>query len=100
MSIARSQWLEHRRAELLEVEYFHVVFTLPMLIAAIALQNKRVVYNLLFRATAETLRTIAADPKHLGADIGLIAVLHTWGQNRTHRPHLHCIVPGGGPSSD
>jgi hypothetical protein len=99
-SLARAQWLEDRRAELLEAEYFHVVFTLPKLIAAIALQNKRVVYNLLFRATAETLRTIAADPKHLGADIGLTAVLHTWGQNLTHHPHLHCIVPGGGPSPD
>ena len=99
-SLARAQWLEDRRADLLEAEYFHVVFTLPKLIAAIALQNKRVVYNLLFRAAAETLRTIAADPKHLGADIGLIAVLHTWGQNLTHHPHLHCIVPGGGLSPD
>jgi hypothetical protein len=96
-SLARAQWLEDRRAELLPVEYFHVVFTLP---AAIAFQNKHEVYNLLFRATAETLRTIAADPKHLGAEIGFFAVLHTWGQNLLHHPHLHCIVPGGGLSPD
>lgn len=99
-SLAREKWLDDRRAELLPVEYFHVVFTLPESVAAIALQNKRVVYNLLFRATAETLRTIAADPKHLGADIGFLAVLHTWGQNLLHHPHLHCIVPGGGLSPD
>jgi hypothetical protein len=99
-SLARAQWLEDRRAELLPVGYFHVVFTLPAAIAAIALQNKREVYNLLFRATAETLRTIAADPKHLGAEIGFLAVLHTWGQNLLHHPHLHCIVPGGGLSPD
>ena len=99
-SLARAQWLEDRRAELLPVGYFHVVFTLPAAIAAIALQNKREVYNLLFRATAETLRTIAADPKHLGAEIGFLAVLHTWGQNLLHHPHLLCIVPGGGLSPD
>ena len=99
-SLARAQWLEDRRAELLPVEYFHVVFTVPESIAAIAFQNKREVYNLLFRATAETLRTIAADPKHLGAEIGFFAVLHTWGQNLLHHPHLHCIVPGGGLSPD
>jgi hypothetical protein len=99
-SLARAQWLEDRRAELLPVEYFHVVFTLPAAIAAIAFQNKHEVYNLLFRATAETLRTIAADPKHLGAEIGFFAVLHTWGQNLLHHPHLHCIVPGGGLSPD
>ena len=79
-SLARAQWLEDRRAELLETEYFHVVFTVPQEIAAIAYQNKRVVYNILFRATAETLRTIAADPQHLGAEIGFLAVFHTWGQ--------------------
>lgn len=95
-SLTRAQWLEDRRAELLPVEYFHVVFTLPQEIAAIAYQNKAVVYDLLFRATAETLRTIAADPKHLGAEIGFIAILHTWGQNLLHHPHLHCVVPGGG----
>ncbi|MER9032504.1 IS91 family transposase [Mesorhizobium sp. M0674] len=99
-SLARAQWLEDRRAELLDTQYFHVVFTLPESIAAIAYQNKALVYGLLFRATAETLRTIAADPKHLGAEIGFFAVLHTWGQNLLHHPHLHCVVPGGGFSPD
>ena len=99
-SLVRAQWLEDRQAELLPVEYFHVVFTMPQEIAAIAYQNKAVVYDILFRATAETLRTIAADPKHLGAEIGFIAILHTWGQNLLHHPHLHCVVPGGGPSPD
>jgi len=99
-SLARAQWLEDRQAELLPVEYFHVVFTVPQEIAAIAYQNKEVVYGILFRATAETLRTIAADPKHLGAEIGFLAVLHTWGQNLLHHPHLHCVVPGGGISPD
>ena len=99
-SLARAQWIEHRQAELLDCQYFHVVFTLPEEIAAIAYQNKAVVYNLLFAATAETLRTIAADPRHLGAEIGFFAVLHTWGQNLTHHPHLHCVVPGGGLSAD
>jgi hypothetical protein len=92
--------VEDRKAELLDVPYFHVVFTLPEEIAAIAYQNKSVLYNLLFAATAETLCTIAADPKHLGAQIGFFAVLHTWGQNLTHHPHLHCVVPGGGLSPD
>jgi hypothetical protein len=92
-SLARAQWLEERRAELLDTEYFHVVFTAPQEIAAIAYQNKRVVYNILFRATAETLRTIAADPKHLGAEIGFLAVLHTWGQTLLHHPHVHCVTP-------
>jgi hypothetical protein len=99
-SLARARWLEDRQAELLPVEYFHVVFTVPEEIAAIAYQNKEVVYGILFRATAETLRTIAADPKHLGAEIGFLAVLHTWGQNLLHHPHLHCVVPGGGISPD
>jgi hypothetical protein len=99
-SLARAQWIEHRQAQLLDCPYFHVVFTLPEEIAAIGYQNKAVVYNLLFAATAETLRTIAADPKHLGAEIGFFAVLHTWGQNLTHHPHLHCVVPGGGLSTD
>jgi Putative transposase/Transposase zinc-binding domain len=99
-SLVRAQWLQDRQAELLPVEYFHVVFTVPQEIAAIAYQNKAVVYDILFRATAETLRTIAADPKHLGADIGFIAVLHTWGQTLMHHPHLHCVVPGGGVSPD
>jgi len=82
------------------VPYYHVVFTVPEEIAAIAYQNKEVVYGILFRATAETLRTIAADPKHLGAEIGFFAVLHSWGQNLLFHPHLHCVVPGGGPSPD
>jgi hypothetical protein len=99
-SLTRAQWLEDRQAELLPVEYFHVVFTMPQEIAVIAYQNKALVYGILFRAAAETLRTIAADPKHLGAEIGLVAILHTWGQNLLHHPHLHCVVPGGGPSPD
>ena len=93
-------WLEAREAELLPVPYFHVVFTLPAAIGAIAYQNKAKVYGLLFTAAAETLTTIAADPKHLGAEIGVTAVLHTWGQNLDHHPHVHCIVPGGGISPD
>jgi hypothetical protein len=99
-SLARAQWLEDRRSELLDTQYFHVVFTVPQPIAAIALQNKETVYNILFRATSETLRTIAADPKHLGAQIGSFAVLHTWGQALLAHPHLHCVVPGGGISPD
>ena len=99
-SLARAQWLDDRQADLLPVPYFHVVFTVPQEIAAIAYQNKAVVYDILFQATAETLQTIAADPKHLGADIGFIAILHTWGQNLLHHPHLHCVVPGGGLAPD
>ena len=99
-SLTRAQWLQDRQAELLPVEYFHVVFTVPQEIAALAYQNKKVVYGILFRATAETLRTIAADPKHLGAEIGFLAVLHSWGQNLLFHPHLHCVVPGGGISPD
>jgi hypothetical protein len=100
-SLARAQWLERRRAELLpEVEYFHVVFTLPEPVAALAYQNKRMLYDVLFRTSAETLRTIAADPKHLGAEIGFLSVLHTWGQNLLHHPHVHCVVPGGGIAPD
>ena len=99
-SLVRAQWLDDRQADLLPVEYFHVVFTLPEVVAAIAYQNKAVIYDLLFHATAETLRTIAADPKHLGAEIGFIGVLHTWGQNLLHHPHLHCVVPGGGLSAN
>ena len=97
---AAKQWLAERQAELLPVEYYHVVFTLPAPISDIAYQNKNVIYDLLFQATAETLRTLAADPKHLGARIGFTAVLHTWGSAMTHHPHLHCIVPGGGLSPD
>lgn len=96
----RRQWLQQRQAELLPVPYFHVVFTVPEAVAAIALQNKAVVYGLLFRTVADTLLTIAADPQHLGADIGFFAVLHTWGQNLLHHPHLHCVIPGGGLSPD
>src|ERR1700730_1192866 len=99
-SLARAQWIEDRQAELLDPQYFHVVFTVPEEIAAIAYQNKEVVYNILFRATSETLHTIAADPEHLGAEIGFFAVLHTWGQNLLFHPHLHCVVPGGGLSPD
>ena len=99
-SLARAQWIEERQAELLDTQYFHVVFTLPEEIAAIAYQNKKVVYDILFRATSETLRTIAADPKHLGGEIGFFAVLHSWGQNLMFHPHLHCVVPGGGISLD
>jgi hypothetical protein len=97
-SLARAQWIEDRQSELLDTQYFHVVFTLPEEIAAIAYQNKKVMYNILFRATSETLRTIAADPQHLGAEIGFFAVLHSWGQNLMFHPHLHCVVPGGGIS--
>jgi hypothetical protein len=98
--MAAQAWLEAREAELLPVPYFHVVFTLPATIGAIAYQNKAKVYGLLFTAAAETLTAIAADPKHLGAVVGLTAVLHTWGQNLNHHPHVHCIVPGGGISPD
>jgi len=98
---ARAKWLAKREAELLPVEaYFHVVFTLPQEIARLALQNPRTIYRILFRAASETLLTIAADPKHLGAQIGFLAVLHTWGQNLHIHPHLHCVVPGGGISKD
>jgi Transposase zinc-binding domain/Putative transposase len=98
--LARAAWLEARQAELLTVPYYHVVFTLPPAVAEIAFHNKRVVYAILFRAAAETLRDVAADPRHLGAEIGAVAVLHTWGQALHHHPHLHCIVPGGGLSPD
>jgi len=97
-SLAKARWLQARLDDLLPVEYFHVVFTLPEQLASVALQNKRVVYNLLFSAASETLRTIAADPRHLGADIGFLTVLHTWDQTLRHHPHLHCVVPGGGLS--
>ena len=97
---ARAEWLAARQAELLPVPYFHVVFTVPAAAAEIAFQNKETVYAILFRAAAEALRTIAADPKHLGAEIGLVAVLHSWGQTLQHHPHIHCLVPGGGPSLD
>src|SRR5260370_15539445 len=97
---ARAQWLADREAELLPVEYFHVVFTMPQQIASLALQNARIIYSILFRTVAETLLTIAADPKHLGAAIGFLAVLHSWGQNLHLHPHIHCVAPGGGISPD
>ena len=98
--LARAEWLADRQADLLPAPYFHVVFTVPAEVAAMAFQNKAVIYAILFQAAAETLRTIAADPRHLGAEIGFIAMLHTWGQTLTHHPHLHCVVPGGGLSPD
>jgi hypothetical protein len=97
---AARDWLAEREADLLPVPYFHLVFTLPAAIAAIAYQNKAVIYDLLFKASSEALLTIAADPKHLGARIGVTAVLHTWGSAMTHHPHLHMIVPGGGIALD
>ncbi len=97
---ARAEWLEARVADLLPVEYFHVVFTVPAEVAEIALQNKKVMYDILFRASAETLKRIAADPQHLGAVLGFIGLLHTWGQTLHHHPHVHYVVPGGGISPD
>src|SRR5271156_4351400 len=93
---ARAKWLNARSAELLPVPYFHIVFTLPHELSALVLQNKRLLYDLLFRTSAATLLEVARDPRHLGADIGLLSVLHTWGQNLQHHPHVHCVVPGGG----
>jgi Putative transposase/Transposase zinc-binding domain len=98
--LTRAQWIADRQAELLPVPYFHVVFTMPAPIAGIALQNKAVVYDILFQAAAEAVQTIAADPRHLGAVIGMTAVLHTWGQSLVHHPHVHCIIPGGGLSPE
>src|ERR1039458_6855786 len=98
--LARAQWLEQRKAELLPTEYFHVVFTLPAPIAQIAFFNQDVVYDILFRTVAETLLTIAADPQRLGVSTGFFDVLHTWGQNLHFHPHLHCVVPAGGLSAD
>jgi hypothetical protein len=98
--LARAQWLSDRQEELLPVPYFHVVFTLPAEIAEVAFHNKAVVYGILFKAASEAVRIAAADPNHLGARVGMLAVLHTWGQNLQHHPHIHCIVPGGGVSFD
>lgn len=98
--LTRAEWLADRQADLLDVPYFHVVFTLPAELAAIAFQNKAEIYAMLFRVVAETLKTIAGDPRHLGAEIGFIAILHTWGQTLTHHPHVHCVVPGGGLAPD
>jgi hypothetical protein len=100
LSLARARWLDNHCAQLLPTPYFHVVFTVPQPVAQIALQNKRVVYGILCQCASQTLLRIAADPKHLGAKIGFLAVLHTWGQNLHHHPHLHCVVPGGGLSPD
>jgi hypothetical protein len=94
--LARAEWIQDRQSELLDCEYFHVVFTVPEEIAALGYQNKKVIYDILFQAVSKTLRTIAADPKHLGAEIGFFTVLHTWGQNLLFHPHLHCVVAGGG----
>jgi hypothetical protein len=97
---ARNKWLAARSKELLDVGYFHVVFTLPHQFSGLALQNKHVIYDLLFRTCAETLLEVAADPEHLGAEIGFLSVLHTWGQNLLAHPHIHCVIPSGGLSSD
>ena len=99
-NLARAKWLDKRKSELLPVEYFHVVFTIPDSLHDLALQNKRMVYQLLFQTTAETLQTIARDPKHLGARIGFFSILHTWGQNLMFHPHIHSVVTGGGLSPD
>jgi len=97
---ARLKWLQARSAELLPVPYFHVVFTLPHQLSALALGNKRIIYDLLYRASAEAMLELARDPRHLGADIGFVGVLHTWGQNLEHHPHIHYIVPAGGLAAD
>jgi hypothetical protein len=99
-SLERAKWLEARKAELLPVPYFHVVFTVPEQIAAIAYYNQKALYDILFQTTAKALLTIGRDPQHLGADIGFFAILHTWGQNLLFHPHLHCVIPGGGISPD
>ncbi len=98
--LARAQWLADRQADLLPVPYFHIVFTVPAPVAAIALQNKAVVYDILLKAAADTIRLIGGDPQHLGAETGMITILHTWGQTLTHHPHAHCLVPGGGLAGD
>lgn len=97
---ARDRWIDARRKELLPTRYVHVVFTLPHLLAPLALRNKKVVYDLLFRTSAATLIAVARNPKHLGADIGFFSVLHTWNQKLEHHPHVHCVVPAGGLSLD
>ena len=99
-NLDKALWREARRVEVLPVEYYHVVFTLPAQLTPVALQNKRVVYDVLFRAVSQTLLRIGADSKHLGAQLGFVAVLHTWGQTLHHHPHVHCVVPGGGLSPD
>jgi hypothetical protein len=96
----RAKWLESRQGELLPVEYFHVVFTVPEAVARLAFYNQEIVYGILFRAASEALLTIARDPKHLGAQIGFFGILHTWGQNLLHHPHIHFVIPGGGIGPD
>ncbi len=98
-ALTKERWIDARKSDLLNVGYFHVVFTIPDTLNTIAFQNQRVVYGILFKAVAETLQELAADKKHLGADIGFTSILHTWGQNLMHHPHIHCIVPGGGLNS-
>ena len=98
-ALTKERWIDARKADLLNVGYFHVVFTIPDTLNTIAYQNQRAVYNILFKSVAETLTELAADKKHLGADIGFTSILHTWGQNLMHHPHIHCIVPGGGLNS-
>ena len=95
-SNARDKWLAARQEELLNVPYFHVVFTLPHQLAPLVFQNKKLLYGLLFRTSAAALLEVAADPRHLGAEIGFLGVLHTWGQNLLHHPHVHCVIPAGG----
>ena len=99
-SLAKERWLQERKKDLLPVSYFHVVFTLPEELRPLALRNQKVLYNLLFKAVAETLIKLGKDPKHLGAQLGFIAILHTWSQTLIDHPHIHCIVPGGGLSPD
>ena len=99
-SLAKAEWLEARCSEVLPVSYFHVVFTVPDALAPVMLQNKKATYGILFKAASQTLLTIAADPEHLGAKIGFMAILHTWGQTLMFHPHIHCVVPGGGLSAD
>jgi len=99
-SQARERWMDARHQELLQTRYFHVVFTLPHELHTLVLQNQEALYNLLFRAVAETLREVARNPKHLGAEIGFFGILHTWGQNLLFHPHIHCVIPGGGISPD
>lgn len=99
-NIAKEQWLENRKDDLLSVGYFHIVFTLPAELSALVLRNQKEVYKILFKAASDTLIELAKDQKYLGAQIGITALLHTWGQNLMFHPHLHCIVPSGGLSLD
>jgi len=99
-TLSKERWIEGQKANLLNIGYFHVVFTMPNTLSSVAFQNQRVVYNILFKSVAETLNELAADPKHLGGQIGFTSILHTWGQNLAHHPHIHCIVPGGGIAPD